>query len=199
MSRTLVLASSSPFRRQLMENAGLVFEAAAADIDERAIEAPLEAAGAEPYEVALHLARAKAINVAGRFPHALVIGSDQTMSLGSRVYHKPANMVAAREHLLSLSGKTHRLNSAVAFVRGDTVLWEHVAHADMTVRPLTEAFVDRHLERVGKRALTSVGAYQLEGEGIQLFERIVGDHFTIIGLPLLAMLAQLRELGEIDG
>lgn len=199
MPSSLVLASSSPFRRQLMENAGLHFSAEAADIDERAIEAPLEAAGASPDEVALQLARAKALYVSARNPAKLVIGSDQTMSLGSRVYHKPKDMAAAKDHLLSLSANTHRLNSAVAFARDGEVVWEHVAHADMTVRPLTEEFVRRHLERVGDKALKSVGAYQLEGEGIQLFEKIDGDYFTIIGLPLLAVLAELRRLGEIDG
>lgn len=199
MPSSLVLASSSPFRRQLMENAGLRFSAEAADIDERAIEAPLEAAGASPDEVALQLARAKALYVSARNPAKLVIGSDQTMSLGSRVYHKPKDMAAAKDHLLSLSANTHRLNSAVAFARDGEVVWEHVAHADMTVRPLTEEFVRRHLERVGDKALKSVGAYQLEGEGIQLFEKIDGDYFTIIGLPLLAVLAELRRLGEIDG
>lgn len=199
MPSSIVLASSSPFRRQLMENAGLRFSAEAADIDERAIEAPLEAAGASPDEVALQLARAKALYVSARNPAKLVIGSDQTMSLGSRVYHKPKDMAAAKDHLLSLSANTHRLNSAVAFARDGEVVWEHVAHADMTVRPLTEEFVRRHLERVGDKALKSVGAYQLEGEGIQLFEKIDGDYFTIIGLPLLAVLAELRRLGEIDG
>lgn len=199
MPTPLVLASSSPFRRQLMENAGLNFSAMAADIDERAIEGPLEASGASPDEVALHLARAKALDVSRRCPGALVIGSDQTMSLGSRVYHKPKDMAAAKDHLLSLSGRTHRLNSAIAFARNEHIIWEHVAHADMSVRPLTEAFVERRLARVGEKALKSVGAYQLEGEGVQLFEKIDGDYFTIIGLPLLAMLAELRRLGEIDG
>ncbi|MCA0256263.1 MAG: Maf-like protein [Proteobacteria bacterium] len=199
MPSSLVLASSSPFRRQLMENAGLQFLAQAADIDERAIEAPLEAAGASPDEVALELARAKALDVSHKNPAKLVIGSDQTMSLGSRVYHKPKDRAAAKDHLLSLSGKTHRLNSAVAFARDGQVIWEHVAHADMTVRPLTDGFVERHLARVGDKALKSVGAYQLEGEGIQLFEKIDGDYFTIIGLPLLAVLGELRRLGEIDG
>ena len=199
MPSSLVLASSSPFRRQLMENAGLQFLAQAADIDERAIEAPLEAAGASPDEVALELARAKALDVSYKNPAKLVIGSDQTMSLGSRVYHKPKDRGAAKDHLLSLSGKTHRLNSAVAFARDGQVIWEHVAHADMTVRPLTDEFVERHLARVGDKALKSVGAYQLEGEGIQLFEKIDGDYFTIIGLPLLAVLGELRRLGEIDG
>lgn len=199
MAASLILASSSPFRRQLLENAGLAFEAIAAKIDERAIEAPLEAAGATPDEVALHLARAKALDVSTQHPKALVIGSDQTMSLGARVYHKPPTPEAAKDHLLSLSGKTHRLNSAVAFAKSGVIVWEHVAHAHMSVRPLSPDFIDRHLARVGARALQSVGAYQLEGEGIQLFEKIDGDYFTIIGLPLLVMLNELRRMGEIDG
>ncbi len=199
MALPLILASSSPFRRALLENAGLSFEAHAARIDERAIEAPLEQSGATPDAVALHLARAKAVEVSERYPGALVIGSDQTMSLGSRVYHKPPTMEAAAAHLLSLSGQTHRLNSAVAFARDGAIAWDHIAHADMAVRTLTPDFVARHLARVGTRALQSVGAYQLEGEGIQLFEKIDGDYFTIIGLPLLAVLKELRRMGEIDG
>ncbi|MBB4104101.1 Maf-like protein [Allorhizobium borbori] len=199
MALPLILASSSPFRRALLENAGLSFEAHAARIDERAIEAPLEQSGATPDAVALHLARAKAVEVSERYPGALVIGSDQTMSLGSRVYHKPPTMEAAAAHLLSLSGQTHRLNSAVAFARDGAIVWDHIAHADMAVRTLTPDFVARHLARVGTRALQSVGAYQLEGEGIQLFEKIDGDYFTIIGLPLLAVLKELRRMGEIDG
>ncbi|MEI2299112.1 Maf-like protein [Ensifer sp. MJa1] len=198
MTTSLVLASASPFRRALLENAGLVFEAQAARIDERGLEKPLEDAGAAPEDVALALAEAKAFDVARHFGDALVIGSDQTMSLGSRVYHKPQNMVEAAEHLLSLSGKTHRLNSAIVLLRGGEIVWRHVSSAHMTVRPLTAAFVDRHLQRVGEKALSSVGAYQLEGEGIQLFEKIEGDYFTILGLPMLPLLAKLRELGTID-
>ena len=197
MTSPLVLASSSPFRRMLMENAGLTFESQAADIDERKIEASLE--GASPDQVALTLARAKALEVSQRHSDALVIGSDQTMSLGNRVFHKPKSLGEAKENLLSLSGKTHRLNSAIAIVRDHGVLWEHVSHADLTVRPLTEAFVDRYLARVGEKAFSSVGAYQLEGEGIQLFSEIEGDYFTILGLPMLPLLDKLRELGAIDG
>ncbi|WP_226951401.1 Maf-like protein [Rhizobium terrae] len=193
----LVLASSSPFRRMLMENAGLAFESRAADIDERKIEAGLE--GANPDQVASTLAAAKAIEVSGHFPGALVIGSDQTMSLDSRVYHKPRTLSEARENLLSLSGRTHRLNSALAFARDGQIIWKHVAHADLTVRPLGEAFVDRYLSRVGEKVFGSVGAYQLEGEGIQLFSKIDGDYFTILGLPMLPLLEELRELGAIDG
>ena len=199
MTTTIILASSSPFRRMLMENAGLSFEAHAAKIDERALEAPLEKAGATPDAVALALARAKAEDVSRRFSDSLVIGSDQTMSLADRVFHKPKDMADAASHLHALSGKTHRLNSAVVIVSNGVVLWEHLAHAELTMRPLTADFIARHLARVGDRALSSVGAYQLEGEGIQLFEKIEGDYFTILGLPMLPLLKKLRELGAIDG
>lgn len=199
MTSKLVLASSSPFRRMLMENAGLAFEAQAADIDERAVEAPLEKSGATPDQVALVLAEAKAIEVSRRFAGALVIGSDQTMSLGNQVFHKPKDLADAANHLRMLAGMTHRLNSAVAIVRDGEVLWQHVAHAEMTMRVLTNDFITRHLQRVGTKALASVGAYQLEGEGIQLFEKINGDYFTILGLPMLPLLAKLRELDAIDG
>ncbi|OCP23850.1 MULTISPECIES: Maf-like protein [unclassified Ensifer] len=198
MTPSLVLASASPFRRALLENAGLVFTARAAEIDERALEKPLEEEGAAPEDVAVRLAEAKARDVARYFPEALVIGSDQTMSLGQRVYHKPKDMAEAGQHLLSLAGKTHRLNSAIVLARGDEILWRHVSSAHMSVRTLTAEFVDRHLQRVGSKALSSVGAYQLEGEGIQLFEKIEGDYFTILGLPMLPLLAKLRELGTID-
>jgi len=199
MTPKLVLASSSPFRRMLMENAGLAFEAHAAHIDERAIEEPLEKSGATPDQVALVLAEAKADEVSGRFGGALVIGSDQTMSLGAQVFHKPKDMSDAANHLSMLGGRTHRLNSAIAIVRDGEVLWQHVAHAELKMRPLTDDFIARHLKRVGPKALASVGAYQLEGEGIQLFEKIDGDYFTILGLPMLPLLAKLRELEAIDG
>ncbi|EJZ20779.1 Maf-like protein [Rhizobium sp. Pop5] len=199
MTIKLILASSSPFRRALMENAGLSFEAHAARIDERAVEAPMENAGAEPDAVALVLAKAKAEEVSSRFPDSLVIGSDQTMSLGERVFHKPKDMAEAANHLVTLSGATHRLNSAVAIVRDGVVVWEHLAHAELTMRALTADFIAGHLARVGERALSSVGAYQLEGEGIQLFEKIEGDYFTILGLPMLPLLKELRDLGAIDG
>ena len=199
MTTTIILASSSPFRRTLMENAGLSFEAHAARIDERALEAPLENAGATPDAVALALARAKAEDVSRRFSDSLVIGSDQTMSLADRVFHKPRDIADAASHLHALSGKTHRLNSAVAIVNNGVVLWEHLAHAELTMRLLTADFIARHLARVGDKALSSVGAYQLEGQGIQLFEKIEGDYFTILGLPMLPLLKKLRELGAIDG
>ncbi len=198
MTQPLVLASSSPFRRLLMQNAGLDFVAQAAAIDERAIEAKLAAQNATPQIVALELAKAKALDVSARFPGAFVIGSDQTMSLGERVYHKPASLQEARENLLSLSGKTHHLNSGVAIVRDGEVIWHTVARAAMAVRPLSEDFVDRYLTRVGDAVMTSVGAYQLEGEGIRLFESIDGDYFAILGLPMLPLLKALREVGAVN-
>ncbi len=128
-----------------------------------------------------------------------MIGSDQTLSLEGEILHKPADMEAARRRLLQLSGKTHLLHSAVVIAKDGETLWRDVGVARMTMRPLDPAFVGRHLARVGDKALTSVGAYQVEGEGIQLFQEIDGDFFTIVGLPLLALLAALRDLGAIDG
>lgn len=196
---SLVLASSSPFRRMLLQNAGLSFEAHPAGINERAIEMRLTEMHAGPEQVAVELARAKALDVSRRFPGSLVLGSDQTMSLGERVFHKPADIHEARSHIAALSGKTHRLNSGVALARDGAVVWDHVSHADMTVRPLSEAFIDRYVARCGEKLLSSVGAYQLEGEGIHLFSAIDGDYFTILGLPMLPLLAKLREMGAIDG
>ncbi|BCH29237.1 Maf-like protein [Mesorhizobium sp. L-8-10] len=195
---TIILASGSPFRRAMLTNAGLDFGVEKPDIDERAVEAAI-AGQARPDDVAAILAEAKALDVSGRHPEALVIGSDQTLSLGDEIFHKPADMEAARRHLLKLSGKTHSLNSAVAVAKGSETLWRHVGIAHLTMRRLDPAFIGRHLARVGDKALQSVGAYQVEGEGIQLFEKIEGDHFTIVGLPLLSLLGALRDLGAIDG
>ena len=194
----LILASQSPFRRMLMENAGLAFETQAAQIDERAAEAELAARNPTPVEIAEALAIEKARDVASRNPGALVIGSDQTLSLGDRVFHKPVDMDEAKRHLMSMAARTHALNCGVALVRNGETLWSHVSVARLTMRPLSEAFIEHHLARVGLKVLASVGAYQLEGEGVQLFEKIDGDYFTILGLPLLPLLAKLRDLGAID-
>lgn len=198
MTSPLILASASPFRRSLLENAGVTFTWEVADIDEREIEEPLYREGAKPEEIALHLARAKARAVAVRHPHALVIGSDQTMSLGDRVFHKPADHDEARGHLASLSGKTHQLNSAIALMRDEQIVFETVVSARLTMRDLSPAFIDAYLEKTGDRILKSVGAYQLEAEGVQLFKSIEGDYFTIVGLPLLPLLAALRKEGLLD-
>jgi len=197
MTSRLVLASASPFRRALLENAGLHFDVEPAQIDERAVEEPL--GDLSPEDVASVLAEAKAQDVSGRNPGAIIIGSDQTLSLAGEIYHKAANMDEARRRLLALSGRTHELSSAVALVKDGETIWRHMSVARMTMRDLDPAFIGRHLSNVGGKALSSVGAYQFESEGIQLFERIDGDYFTIIGLPLLPLLAQLRALGAIDG
>ena len=199
MKQELILASSSASRQMLMRNAGLTFSAIPADIDERALDEQLERDGASPEEVALELARAKALAVSALHPEALVLGCDQTMALGTRVYHKPKTMAEAATHLLSLSGKVHRLNSAAVLVHNGKVVWLNVSSAVLDVLTLSVEFVSRHLQRVGEKALSSVGAYQLEGEGIQLFTSIEGDYFTILGLPLLPLLSKLRDMDVIDG
>ena len=196
---SLVLASTSPFRAQLLHNAGLDFIASAPQVDERALEAPLQETGATPADVAQILAEAKAVDVSARHSGILTIGGDQTLSLGDRQFHKPRDMEEARRHLLALSGDVHQLNSAVVYARDGQVIWRHVEVAHMHMRALTPQFIGRHLASVGEHALQSVGAYQLEGKGIQLFEKIDGDYFTIVGLPLIPMLKKLRELGEVDG
>lgn len=199
MAQNLILASASPFRKALLANAGLDFTAERARIDERAVEAPLQESGATPEDVALVLAIAKADAVSENHPGALVIGSDQILSLGGEIFHKPADMEGARRHLLRLSGRTHQLNSAAAIVRDGEALWSHVGIAHMTMRALSPAFVGRFLAETGDKALSSVGAYQIEGEGIRLFEKIDGDYFAIVGMPMLPLLAALRDLGAIDG
>lgn len=199
MAPRLILASASPYRKALLDNAGIAVEVVRPDLDERAVEAAIAGSGVTPEELAAILAEAKATAVAEAEPEALVIGCDQTLSLGDEVLHKPRDMEEARRRLLALSGQTHQLNSAVVLMRNGEVLLRHVEVARLTMRNLDPAFVGRHLARVGTKALSSVGAYQIESEGIQLFERIEGDHFTIVGLPLLPLLAALRGLDAIDG
>ncbi|GEO86593.1 MULTISPECIES: Maf-like protein [Alphaproteobacteria] len=198
MAETLVLASASQSRRTLMENAGLAFAAVAAAIDERAVERSIEHRSLGPAELAVELALQKALEVSDRFPGALVVGCDQTMSLGQEVFHKPSDRVEARTNLQALRGKTHRLNSGVVLVRDGAEIWRHVSIADLTMRDFSEDFLDDYLERCGEAVMRSVGCYQLEGIGIQLFTTILGDYFTILGLPLLPLLERLRALGEID-
>jgi septum formation protein len=191
----LVLASKSEVRRIVLEAAGIPVEIAVADIDERAREA--RAGLDDPAEVAALLARDKAKHVARRFPGRLIVGADQTLSLGRQRFSKPTSPAAAREQLLALAGRTHELHSAVAVVSGDAVRFEHVAVAHLTMRRFTEAFLERYLEAAGTAVSASVGGYQLERIGVQLFERIDGDHFTVLGLPLLPLLAFLRHEGSL--
>lgn len=195
----LILASTSPFRRAILANAGLIFDTDKPTIDERSVEAPLLASGATPSDIALVLAQAKALDVSARNPGKYVIGGDQTLSLDDDLLHKANTDEEARRKLLALAGKTHSLNSALAIAQDNQIVWEHVSTAHMTMRPLAPAYIGRYLAQIGAAAFQSVGAYQIEGPGINLFEKIDGDHFTIIGLPLLPLLAQLRRLEVIDG
>jgi len=199
MTAPFILASTSPFRRDMLANAGLDFDIVRPEIDERVVEETVAGSGLAPTDIASLLAEAKAVDVSERQPGRIVIGCDQVLSLDEEVLHKPEDMEAARRRLLALSGKTHELHSAIVAARDGVVLWRHVSTARMTVRKLDPAFVGQHLARVGDKALSSVGAYQIEGEGVQLFDRIEGSHFTIVGLPLLPLLAFLREQGVIDG
>lgn len=199
MTETIILASGSAGRQAILRNAGIPFEAVPADIDERAVEAPLRGAGLSPEDNALVLAEAKALDVSSRYAGRLVLGCDQVLSFGDEVLHKPVDMETARRQLLKLSDTTHHLNSALTLVRDGEAIWRHVSTAAMTIRPLSPKFIGAYLADIGGAALKSVGAYQIEGPGIQLFEKIKGDFFTIVGLPLLPLLKELRSLGIIDG
>ncbi len=186
----LILASQSRARQALLANAGIGFEAVTAEIDERAVQ---QASGlSAPGKIASLLAREKALSVSARQPGKFVIGADQTLALGERLFSKPAGRAQAAEQLRALAGQRHELHSAVALVRDGKILFEAVAIAGMTMRRLGEAEIDVYLDEAGDAVTSSVGAYQLEGLGVHLFERIEGDHFTILGLPLLPLLAFLR-------
>ena len=186
----LILASQSRARQALLTNAGINFEAVTAEIDERAVQ---QASGlSAPGEIASLLAREKALSVSVQLSGKFVIGADQTLALGDRLFSKPAGRAQAAEQLRALAGHSHELHSAVAVARDGKILFEAVAIARMTMRRLGEAEIDVYLDEAGDAVTSSVGAYQLEGLGVHLFERIEGDHFTILGLPLLPLLAFLR-------
>jgi septum formation protein len=193
----IILASQSATRVALLKAAGVAFEALPARIDERMVEEPLRAAGRSAAEIALALAEAKASGIGKADRAALVIGADQTLECDGRQWHKPATLEEARSQLVTLAARTHELHTAVAGVRGGSVIWRHLDSARLTMRPLSLAFIKAYLAKVGDAALASVGASQVEGPGIQLFEEIEGDHFTILGLPLLPLLKWLREEGAI--
>jgi septum formation protein len=186
----LILASQSRARQTMLADAGIDFEAIAADIDERAIQ---HASGlSEPGEIAALLAREKAVSVSLRLSGQYVVGADQTLALGKRLFSKPAGRAQAAEQLRALVGHSHELHSAVAVARDGEILFAAVATARMTMRRLGEAEIEAYLSEAGVAVTSSVGAYQLEGLGVHLFERIEGDHFTILGLPLIQLLGFLR-------
>lgn len=186
----LILASQSGARKMLLANAGLEFEAVTADIDERGIQAASKLSN--PREIGLLLAREKAKAVSADRPGSYVVGADQTLALGKRLFNKPAGRAQALAQLRDLAGHSHELNSAVAVAHDGKIVFEDVSVARMTMRQISEAELSAYLDAAGDAVTGSVGAYQLEGLGIHLFERIEGDHFTILGLPLLPLLAFLR-------
>jgi len=186
----LILASQSRARRMLLANAGIDVEAIPAGIDERAVQAAARTTA--PSNIAAVLAGEKALAVSARQPGRHVVGADQTLALGERLFNKPDGRAGAFEQLRALAGHSHQLHSAVAVARDGAILFEQVAVADMTMRALSEPDISAYLAAAGDAVAASVGAYQFEGLGVHLFERIDGDHFTILGLPLLPLLGFLR-------
>jgi septum formation protein len=189
----LVLASKSAIRGDVLRAAGLAIEVCPADIDERTIEQG--SAARDPGEIATLLAREKALAVAARLPGRVVLGADQTLALGERRFSKPTDRAAAREQLTLLRGQTHQLHTAIALVRDGVILFEHREAARLTMRVFSDRFLEHYLDAAGAAVTASVGGYQLEKTGIQLFERVDGDHFVILGLPLLPLLLHLRQAG----
>lgn len=191
----VVLASASPARAALLRAAGIPVTIDAAAVDEAEVRASLRAAGAAPAAIAEALAELKAQRVARRHPGSLVIGADQVLECDGVLFDKPTDSTDARRQLLALRGQQHRLVSALVLVRDGQRLWHHVGRADLKMRDFSTAFLERYLQAAGGAALSSVGAYQLEGVGAQLFATVDGDYFTILGLPLLPLLDILREHG----
>ncbi len=189
----LVLASRSKVRQKLLAAAGIPIEVKPADLDERGLEA--NAQSQKPSAIALLLAQKKASVVERAHPGRLVLGADQTLALDASCFAKPDDRAAARAQLRALSGRTHELHSAIVFVQDATVLFQHVSTARLTMRSFSDQFLELYLDTVGSAATASVGAYQVESLGIQLFERIDGDYFAVLGLPLLAALSFLRQRG----
>lgn len=197
--RRIILASGSVTRRAMLQGAGIEFSVVPADVDETAIREMLMAgdADADPADIADVLARAKAETVSAAHPGAIVIGADQVLACDGVLFEKAASIAAAREALLKLRGKSHQLHSAVAVAQGGEVVWTLTDTAHMTMRDFSLPFLGEYVARAGSAVTSSVGAYQLEGLGVQLFERIEGDYFTVLGLPLLPLLAELRTRGVI--
>jgi septum formation protein len=191
----LILASRSAARRAMLTGAGVPFTALDAGVDEAAIKASLK--GMDPAELALELARAKALAVSRHDPEAWVLGSDQTLDFDGGMISKARDLMQARHRLQQMRGHTHHLNSGVALAWGGAVVWSGVDTARMTMRRFTDDFLDAYLAAEGEGLLGSVGCYRLEGMGSQLFDRVEGDYFTVLGMPLWPVLAELRRAGVI--
>ena len=200
----LILASASAVRAKLLADAGLRFDAVDSRVDEDAIKAGFARSDSrgsnaenETDALALKLAEAKALAVSATKPDALVIGADQILSCDGRRYDKPKSMAEARANLLAFRGRPHILHSALVLASKEKIVWNLTASATLTMRDFSEDFLDHYLEEAGERVMKSVGCYQLEGPGIQLFEKIEGDYFSILGLPLLPLLDELRRRGQV--
>ena len=194
---TIVLASKSRSRAAVLAGAGVAFETEDSEVDEGALKARLLAEGAGPRAVAEQLGEAKALAVSARRPDDVVIGADQTLDLGGVLYDKPADLAEARSHLTAMRGRGHALHGGIVAAERGEVVWRTTETSRLWMRDFSDAFLDGYLARGGAALLASVGAYQLEGEGAQLFERIEGDYFAILGLPLLPLLGFLRERGAV--
>ncbi len=193
----LLLASTSATRRALLESAGLAVDTEAPGVDERAIEASVEERALGPADLALHLAAEKALAVSRRRPDRLVLGADQVLDLGGVVAYKPGDRETARAQLRALSDRRHALHSAGALARGGGLVDSFVDTAHLAMRPLSDEAIETYLDLAGPEILKTVGVYQVEGLGIHLFDRVEGQHSTILGLPLLPLLASLRRLGVL--
>jgi septum formation protein len=192
----LVLASASRVRAALLRQAGLAFDIVPADVDESVTKR--EMAGADPMAIAEALAVLKARAVSPSRPGALVIGADQMLVCEGALYDKPTDRDEARGHLRRLRGRTHHLCTAAVVMQDGAVLWQKTERPELVMRPFSDGFIENYLDQIGGDALLSVGAYQLEGRGAQLFERVSGDFFSILGLPLLPLLAFLRHRNLIE-
>ena len=191
----LVLASQSASRKAMLEAAGVAFDARPAWVDERAVEAGM--AGAAAGDIALALAAAKALAVGAKSPGALVLGSDSLVNVAGRRFDKPASLEDAADHLRFFSGKTMHLHSAATLVRDDVVLWQFGEVAHLRVRSLSEEFIADYLAHEWPAVAGCVGVFRIEARGVQLFDAIEGDQFTLLGMPLLSVLGALRDLGEL--
>jgi septum formation protein len=193
----VVLASGSRFRRDMLAAAGIKFRVEVEPVDEPGLRAKWRAEGLDAGSIATGLARAKAIAVSARLPGALVIGADQVLEHRGEIHGKPQTIEEGRAQLARLRDATHSLPTAVALVRGGGVLWSHLERPRLTMRTFSDAFLDRYVAEEGDSLLETAGAYKIEGRGAQLFDRIEGDYFSIIGMPLLPLLAQLRAHGVL--
>lgn len=198
MAQDIVLASGSAIRRQLLENAGVAFAVQKPHVDEQSFKAAMISEQAKPRDIADALAEMKAKRIGMKMPSSLVIGCDQVLDLDGHIISKPENAVEAKNILLALRGKKHSLLSAVVICDGSTPIWRHIGQTRLHMRAFSDSFLADYLDRNWPTVHSSVGAYQLEGEGIRLFSKIEGDYFSILGLPLLEVLMYLTQRGDLE-